>query len=268
MALTTMPEVRPLQQPPPGVIFWFRQDLRLHDQWALEHAIERARSLGGWLLPVYVHDERRHAMTAWGFQRSGPHREAWVRMALHDLSTQLTAIGSSLLQTDGDPVLCLQQLSGLLGHVVVVCEEIAAPEEAAQVEALRRHGIPVQTFWQSTLVAPQHLPFLPQQVPDRFTTFRQILEGKGVRATPPLEAIESLPPLPPDEVMQLCRQALPACPVVADADPPKVDARAGFPWDQPRLHGGERDAGAPGPILPPGLAPFLQIHPQRSFRGG
>lgn len=52
----------------PGVIFWFRNDLRLHDQVALAHAIDIAHRLGGWLLPVYIHDNRLDAMTPWGVE--------------------------------------------------------------------------------------------------------------------------------------------------------------------------------------------------------
>ena len=39
-----------------GVLFWFRNDLRLHDQPALTQAIALANARGTWLLPVWVHD--------------------------------------------------------------------------------------------------------------------------------------------------------------------------------------------------------------------
>ena len=56
---------------PPGVVFWFRSDLRLHDQPALAQAAALARERGGWLLPVFVHDARLQAPTRWGFTRMG-----------------------------------------------------------------------------------------------------------------------------------------------------------------------------------------------------
>jgi deoxyribodipyrimidine photolyase len=37
---------------PAGVLFWFRHDLRLHDQPALHRAIALAQATGGWLLPL------------------------------------------------------------------------------------------------------------------------------------------------------------------------------------------------------------------------
>ena len=65
----------------PGVIYWFRNDLRLHDPVALSHAIGRAQALRGWLLPVFVHDTRNQARTPWGFERMGPYRRTWLGMA-------------------------------------------------------------------------------------------------------------------------------------------------------------------------------------------
>ena len=37
-----------------GVIYWLRNDLRLHDNPALLLALRRASEQGGWLLPVYT----------------------------------------------------------------------------------------------------------------------------------------------------------------------------------------------------------------------
>jgi deoxyribodipyrimidine photo-lyase len=55
-----------------GVIYWFRNDLRLHDQPALQTAIETAQQYQTWLLPVYIHDAALLEKTAWGFERTSP----------------------------------------------------------------------------------------------------------------------------------------------------------------------------------------------------
>ena len=83
---------------PPGVVFWFRNDLRLHDQPALLRAALEARQRGGWLLPVFVHDPAQRALTRWGFARTTAHRRAWLASALGDLADQLEALGSRLVQ--------------------------------------------------------------------------------------------------------------------------------------------------------------------------
>lgn len=225
----------------PGVIFWFRQDLRLHDQPALASAVALAERIGGWLLPVYVQDEQLHATTRWGFQRTGAHRLAWIDMAVQGLSDQLLQIGSRLVQLQGNPVQQLCDLVRALDGPWLVCEAIAAPQEEDQVQALRQHGVDVQTVWQSTLMAPESLPFAPQDVPDQFTTFRQSLERHGVRPTPPQPAPQALPGLPPEAALLRCRHLLvPAARTTAAPQPP--DLRASFPWHQSEFHGGEQAA--------------------------
>ena len=128
-------------RPSPGVVYWFRNDLRLHDAPGLQQAIARAQRIGGWLLPVHVHDEAWHATTAWGFARTGPHRLAWQRMAVEGLSAQLHRLGSRLLCWRGEPVASLHALLQALGQPELVCEDIAAPDEQAQIAQLRARGV-------------------------------------------------------------------------------------------------------------------------------
>ena len=227
---------------PHGVIYWFRTDLRLHDQPALTRAIGWALDHKTWLLPVYIHDARGQSLTPWGFRRCGPLRDAWTRMAVQDLSTQLTDLGSELLEAHGDPVRILSDWARGLGGPLVVCEDIAAPEEQAQIDGLRHNGVAVETVWQSTCMAPESLPFAPDAVPDVFTPFRQSLLRHRVDAAAPLDRIAALPPLPLTSDLQVCRSCWPVSPSLADAPPPSIDARCAFPWDRPAFHGGERAA--------------------------
>ncbi len=226
-------------QSPPGVIYWFRNDLRLHDAVALSHAIDQAVNMGGWFLPVFVHDARGQDRTPWGFERVGPYRRRWLRMALDDLRSQLQGLGSVLLETHGHPAEVLCDWVRALGQPWVVCEDIAAPEEKQDNQDLMRRGVTVQTHWQSTLMEPEALPFAPTEVPDLFTTFRQQLERHRTAPTPPLPAPSTLPALPPEPIMQvaqrLCRPP-PATPAV------RLDARSALAWDQAPLAGGEQAA--------------------------
>ncbi len=134
----------------------------------------------GWLLPVFMHDPVQHSSTHWGFARMGAHRRAFLGQALHDLGRQLAGLGSGLLQLHGSPAMVLPELARRLGARRLVCEAIAAPEELAEVQALRAAGLQVETVWQSSLIDPADLPFAPEAVPDTFTTFRQKLERAGV----------------------------------------------------------------------------------------
>ena len=160
-----------------GVFYWLRNDLRLHDNAALRLAVRRAHESGGWLLPVYVHDPAQQAMIHWGFARMGRHRRIFLEQTLQDLDRQLAALGSGLLQVQGRPAEQLTVLAQRLGAVGLVCEEIAAPDEEAEVQALRDAGLTVETVWQSTLIDPADLPFDPEAVPDTFTTFPEPPHG-------------------------------------------------------------------------------------------
>jgi deoxyribodipyrimidine photo-lyase len=229
-----------MSQRPPGVIYWFRNDLRLHDAVALSLACQRAQALGGWLLPVFVRDQRGQAMTRWGFERVGPFREAWLGMALQDLHRQLQGLGSGLLVGQGHPVAVLSDWVQVLGQALVVCEDIAAPEERSDVEALRQRGIRVETVWQSSLMAPESLSFEPAQVPDLFTAFRQKLERQATPPALPVATVTALPALPSDAALSASGEFGAAVRNLPDTVRP--DPRSAFAWDQAALHGGERAA--------------------------
>ena len=70
------------------VIFWFRNDLRLHDQPALHAALAHGAHQ---LLPVLCLPDAA-APGPWGFARIGPHRRAWLSSAIHGLRQALLGI--------------------------------------------------------------------------------------------------------------------------------------------------------------------------------
>lgn len=166
-----------------GVIYWFRQDLRLHDQPALQQAVKYALDHRVWWLPVYIADADQDSQTAWDFVRVGPRRQAWTTMALQGLSEQLVELGSQLLTFKGQPVEILAGLSQSLQQPLLVCEEICAPYEALQIQKLQERGVRVPTIWQSTLMAPESLPFAHvadyccRGLPSAYKTTRNELMG-------------------------------------------------------------------------------------------
>ena len=225
----------------PGVVYWFRADLRLHDQPALSHAVEWAKQRGVWLLPVFVHDPELKIDSAWGFPRTHPRRLTWTAMAVQGLSGRLHALGSELLELSGRPEQALQTLVQQLGGPIVVCEEIPAPEEQAQVQRLRELGVDVYPLWPSTLIAPQDLPFAPSAMPDQFTRFRQAVERQGVRVRPPLPAVQNLPALPPRERYAALGSSRPLATVTGNSSAQHAVDTC-FDMTSPRFHGSERAA--------------------------
>ncbi len=221
-----------------GVVFWFRNDLRLHDNPALQHAIALADRQRTWLLPVYVHDCALQLTSPWGFVRTSEHRMAWSAMAMQDVAQQLAALGSQLMQLTGEPTEVLPALMRHLNTSTLVCEDIAAPYEQAHIQALKKYGLEVKTVWQSTLMAPEQLPFEPNNVPDVFSSFRREVERHGFTPAQPLPAVTRLPELPERAALNslTTRSSSPS------TCAPLNDPRSAFPWSQAEFHGGERAA--------------------------
>jgi deoxyribodipyrimidine photo-lyase len=247
LRLNPFKAAKPMPHPPsaPGVIFWFRNDLRLHDQLALQHAIALANERQTWLLSVYVHDSALKQVTPWGFARAGEHRLAWTAMAVKDVDDQLMGLGSQLLLLEGDPCEVLGNLIHRLDGPMLICEDIAAPEEQAQVQRLKARGVVVQTVWQSTLFAPDQLPFPPHKVPDPFTTFRHAVESQSVQVHAPLPCVQKLPPRPSlNAGSSDWDQDLATLTAISQAQAPcpMSDPRSAFPWSRPDFGGGERAA--------------------------
>ena len=173
------------------VIFWFRNDLRLHDQPALHAALAQGSRH---LLPVLCLPDAA-SPTPWGFARIGPHRRAWLVSAIHGLRQALQQCGCPLLVCPGPAASVLPALAGAVGASEVLCEAIAAPYEQAEENALRAAGLAVHTIWQSSLLELAKLPFSVQQLPPVFTPFRHAVEQAGLQPPTPLPPPTSLPPL-------------------------------------------------------------------------
>lgn len=178
-----------------ATVYWFRNDLRLDDQPALSELDDAT----GPLLPVYCHADPNE-QTRWGFARVGVHRRRFLRSALDGLDAELQLRGVRLLEVEAPTVPGLIELCQRIGAERIVCEDIAAPEEQAEVDALRAAGLEVQSHWQSTLFAESQLPFAVDKLPDQYTRFRVALERADVLPTEPLPPVEHLPPPTSGEV--------------------------------------------------------------------
>jgi len=209
-------------------LYWFRSDLRLHDQPALQGAASGAAHL----VPVYCHDPRHAEPTPWGFVRTGPHRRRFLAATLADLRSQLQGRGSTLIEVHGRPAEVLPLLAAATGAHEVHCEHIEQPDAVCDVQALRDAGLIVNTRWISSLLDPDRLPYPPAGMPRHFTPFRQSIERAGVPDIAPLAAPDCLPPLP---------AAMPG-PVTessATDDSWPGEPRSSFPYHLPEYAGGE-----------------------------
>jgi deoxyribodipyrimidine photo-lyase len=230
-------------------VFWFRCDLRLHDQRALQQAIAHAQAHNQSLLLVYVHEPIQDEPTAWGFRRMGVHRRRFLADALHDLQTSLKAMGQQLVLLHGSAADVLPACARLVQADTVFCEDIAAPEEEAQVQALINAGLTVKTLWQSSLIEPDALPFAAEEMPQVFTEFRQRIESARLKPLAPLPAPTQLPSPANDNLIAL--NTLPGFtdnPFTLLQAHSEGDAQAdshvcsNFPYTQAQCRGGEASA--------------------------
>ncbi|AWB34337.1 DASH family cryptochrome [Orrella marina] len=213
------------------VIFWFRSDLRLHDQPALKAAIDSGAST---ILPVYCHLDQDMA-SPWGFARQqGLHRRYWIQRALQGLERELTGLGSTLLHCLGAPEKVLPELARSIGTRRIYCESIAAPYEEQEVVALRAAGLSVTTVWQSSMLDPYDLPWPAQKLPASFTPFRQAIESARIQPPAPLSVPIRLPAAP-DMAIPAGLSGRPAT-----LPAPFLDPRSSFPYTQPEFDGTEQ----------------------------
>ncbi|MBB3212099.1 deoxyribodipyrimidine photo-lyase [Herbaspirillum sp. Sphag1AN] len=210
------------------LLYWFRNDLRLHDNPTFGRACEQASQL----VPVYCRPPE--TTTEWGFARRGVHRQTFTASALQGLQQQLQARHSDLLILDGEASELLPALAAEVGASGVICEDIAAPEEQQQVQQLQAQGLTVDAVWQSSLLDYTDLTQLMGRQPASFTVFRQRIEGSGLQIPLPLDTLQQLPPLP----ASLPSQDLPSSRVAEVRN----DPRSSFPYATAACDGTETTA--------------------------
>ncbi|MEO1515138.1 MAG: DASH family cryptochrome [Bacteroidota bacterium] len=165
------------------VIVWFRQDLRLHDNEALSHALSSAEEV----IPVFVFDSRTfQGTTRFGFPKTGVHRAKFIIEAVQDLRQSLQAIGSDLYVRVGKPEDILFELAREVKTSWIFCNRERTYEEIKVQDALERNlwsiGQEIIYSRGKMLYYTQDLPFPVTHTPDVFTAFRKEVERfVGVR---------------------------------------------------------------------------------------
>ena len=165
------------------ILYWFRNDLRLHDNEGFARAVADARTV----LPVFVFDPKWfRELPHLGVRKTGIYRAEFLIEAVADLRQSLRAKGADLIVRVGDPVRVLADLAEdndcatIYSSKEVTQEEIDV--ESALSKRLKPLNIDFDLFWQSTLYHVRDLPFEIAKLPDVFTAFRNKVErGADVR---------------------------------------------------------------------------------------
>lgn len=167
-------------------LYWFRNDLRLHDLPGLARAAQ-----GDELLLLYLWPRQR----AWcNIQGLGPQRERFINESVRALNEELAPLGQRLLVLHGSPELVLPDIVRDYGVDEIHLSDCAGAYEQRAVRVLKsRLEIPVEVHRGNTLFDKDDIHSLPKKPPRTFTPFRKLVEAELTAAAP----TRSLPQLPP-----------------------------------------------------------------------
>lgn len=164
-----------------ATVLWFRRDLRLADNPALQWAIER----GGPVIPLYVRDE--HLET----RPMGAAARWWLDKSLKALAADLEARGSRLVLRAGPAPFVVHALMEEAGADALAFSDLLAASDATE-EAERPDGAEVGRFSASWLTRPGSLRTGQGGAYKVFAPYGRALR-EAYAAPPPTPAPKSIP---------------------------------------------------------------------------
>ncbi len=174
---------------PTRILYWFRNDLRLHDNPAFATACTDAPEV----VPVYVFDPTQfRELPTLGIRKTGVFRTKFLIECVADLRASLRARGADLIIRVGDPARILADMAEEINaSAVYASKEVTSEEtdaESALSKRLKPLNVDIELFWGSTLYHIRDLPFGIAKLPEIFTQFRSSVEQYT-----PVRDLESTP---------------------------------------------------------------------------
>lgn len=166
------------------IIYWFRNDLRLHDNEGFLKAVQSADEV----IPVYVFDPRHFEVNFLNFKKTNSYRARFLVESVADLRKSLQNLGGDLLIRTGEPQKILADLAQQYDVVELhLSKEVAQEEtdvESSLSKRLKVLNVDMVFSWMSTLYHARDLPFGINKLPEQFTHFRHTIEkDASVRPT-------------------------------------------------------------------------------------
>ena len=150
-------------------IFWFRNNLRLHDNYPLVQCIKDSTSIS------FVYIVNRHLRILDGEEN---HKNKFLIDALNQLKTNLSDLGHELYIIEGEPSAIFSSLAKQHQINKIYCEKIISPYEKDEELSITQPD--VVSYWDSSLLNIDDLDFDVNNLPDTFTTFRKKVESKPI----------------------------------------------------------------------------------------
>lgn len=168
-------------------IYWFRYDLRLHDNPGWAQLIADYDALVG----VFVLPQGWFLPGRYPTKSIAHYRLSFLLASLVDLRAQLRACGSELIVLNGEPALEVTGLVERLGAEAVGVGLHPGSDESDDITRVQnRLGSAVRCFENFTLFNRAELPFALQDLPGVFSQFRKVIEQQ--RPSPALQTPQRL----------------------------------------------------------------------------
>lgn len=190
-------------------LIWFRQDLRIHDNPALDYAASKGLKI----LPLYILDEN----DPWA---PGGASRWWLH---HSLTSLNKSLEGQLVLRRGDPLSLLKEIVKETGAATILwnrCYEPYAIQRDTTIKAwAQNQGIHVESFKANLLVEPWEIKTQQDKPYQVFTPFWKALQARG------------LPPLPLEAPHPAWAPTIPSDDLESwGLHPDKPDWSHGFEW--------------------------------------
>jgi len=163
----------------PTTLLWFTQDLRLHDNAAIEHVNQLSDDHKHRLVCLYCIDSTWFEKDHFGNRSMGERRWQFLLESLRELAHGLQKLGQQLIVAKGIPSDIIDDILSRYAITTVVASQQTGYHEQqtwASLKAQHAHlpFVNIDTF---TLFSESQLPFSSGQLPTSFSQFRQSIES-------------------------------------------------------------------------------------------
>ncbi|PFG58543.1 deoxyribodipyrimidine photo-lyase [Vibrio sp. ES.051] len=174
-------------------LYWFSNDLRLHDNALLLSACAEVDEL----ICLYCHPLVTPYLRHFAQETSlGSKKQQFLDASLSDLNRSLGKFNQRLWSVELHPYQAIKYAVNRFGVTNIYAEVFAGTDEQVVLKNIQ-HDCPYVTINQQairTLFSENQLPFELHRLPETFTQFRKQVEGLSV--SQPQANVSGLPPMP------------------------------------------------------------------------
>lgn len=167
-----------MQKKQKGIV-WFKNDLRIADNPALQKAIAENESVVG----VYCFDPKQYATTAFGFKKTAHFRAQFTIDSVQELRANLASLGITLLVYHDSAAQIIPTLIDSSIQTTIYFQNEWTSEEKEEIDSVKKNCGPTVEFvatYHQFLYPPEVIPFAIAEIPAVFTQFRNACEKKAV----------------------------------------------------------------------------------------